>query len=185
MRRLEFWIAAGVFGGLCLLPLQAQNQTPPPERVFRPGTSGVGYPSCLYCPAPRLPTTLKQPNRAFVAVEAIIRPNGRATDINVVKSAGSDLDQKALEAVKNWRFKPSLDANGEPVPTITAIAIMFDDGSGRSTKGWATGASAEYVNSLRNSGGLIVAKGVHRDAPPPSACRCCARARFPAQSIAD
>jgi hypothetical protein len=98
-------------------------------------------------------------------MEAIIRPNGRATDIKVVKSAGSDLDQKA---VKNWRFKPALDANGEPVPTITAITIMFDDGSGRSTKGWATGASAEYVNSVRNSGGLIVAKGVHRDAPPPS-----------------
>ena len=141
MRRLGFWIAGGLLGAIWVHSVQAQDQTRP-EAVFRPGTNGIGYPSCLYCPAPRLPTTAKQTNRAFVALQAIIRPNGRATDIKVVKSAGSDLDQKALEAVKNWRFKPALDANGEPVPTITAIAIMFDDGSGRSTKGWATGASA-------------------------------------------
>jgi outer membrane biosynthesis protein TonB len=57
-----------------------------------------------------------------------------------MKSAGSDLDQKALEAVKDWRFKPALGPDGKAVPTITAIAIMFEDGSGRSTKGWATGA---------------------------------------------
>jgi len=140
MRRLWFWIAAGLRGGLCLLPLQAQNQTPPPEQVFRPGTSGVGYPSCLYCPAPRLPATPNQTNRAFVALEAIIRPNGRATDIKVMKSAGSDLDQKALEVVKRWRFKPALGPDGKAVPTITAITIMFEDRSGCSYKGWATGA---------------------------------------------
>lgn len=184
MKRLWFWIAGGLLGAFWVHPVRAQDQTRP-EAVFRPGTNGVGYPSCLYCPAPRLPTTAQQTNRVFVALEAIIRPNGRATEIKVVKSAGSDLDQKALEAVKNWRFKPALDANGEPVPTITAIATMFDDGSGRSTKGWATGASAEYVNSVRNSGGLISVVCVHRGAPPPSACRCCARARLPGQSIAD
>jgi TonB family protein len=83
--------------------------------------NGVGYPSCIYCPAPRLATTLKQPNRAFVAVEAIIRPNGRATDIKVMKSAGSDLDQKALEVVKSWRFKPAFGPDGKAVPTVTAI----------------------------------------------------------------
>jgi TonB family protein len=159
MRRSRFCIEAGLLAGIWLngvlvQPVQAQNQRPSPQRVFRPGTNGIGYASCLYCPAPRLPASLKQAKQTFVAMGAIIRPNGRATDIKVVKSAGSDLDQKALEAVKNWRFKPALDANGEPVPTITAITIMFDDGSGRSTKGWATGASAEYVNSVRNSGGL-------------------------------
>jgi TonB family protein len=158
MRRLWFWIAGGLLGAIWVHPVRAQDQTRP-EAVFRPGTNGVGYPRCVYCPAPRLPATPKQTNRAFVALEAIIRPNGRATDIKVTKSAGSDLDQKALEAVKTWRFKPALDENGKPVPTITAIAIMFEDGSGRSTKGWATGASAEYVNSVRNSGNLIVMAG--------------------------
>jgi len=75
-----------------------------------------------------------------VAVEAIIQPNGRATDIKVVKSAGSNLDERALKAVKNWRFKPALALNGKPVPTITAIEVIFGGSSGRSTKGWATGA---------------------------------------------
>jgi TonB family protein len=76
----------------------------------------------------------------LVVLEAIIRPNGRATGIKVTKSSGSDLDQKALEAVKTWRFKAALDAKGKPVPTITPIEILFEDGSGRFTKGWATGA---------------------------------------------
>lgn len=144
MRRLWFWIAGGLLGPIWVHPVRAQDQTRP-EADFRPGTNGVGYPLCVYCPAPRLPATAKQTNRAFVALEAIIRPTGRATDIKVMKSAGSDLDQKALEAVKTWRFKPALDANSKPVPTITAIAIMFDDGSGHSTKGWATGASFMYL----------------------------------------
>jgi TonB family protein len=77
-----------------------------------------------------------------VAVEAIIQRNGRATDIKLVKSAGTDLDGRALKAVKNWRFKPALAPNGKPVPTITAIEVIFEESSGRSTKGWATGASS-------------------------------------------
>jgi TonB family protein len=139
MRGLWFWIAGGLLVAIWVHPARAQDQTRL-EAVFRPGTNGVGYPRCVYCPAPRLPATPKQTNRVFVALEAIIRPNGRATDIKVMKSAGSDLDQKALEAVKDWRFKPALGPDGKAVPTITAIAIMFEDGSGRSTKGWATGA---------------------------------------------
>jgi|SRR5437899_659885 len=140
MRRLWFWIAGGFLGAIWVHPVRAQDQTPSPERVFRPGTNGVGYPRCVYCPAPKLPATPKQTNRAFVALEAIIRPNGRATDITVMKSAGSDLDQKALEVVKRWRFKPALGPDGKAVPTITAITIMFEDRSGCSYKGWATGA---------------------------------------------
>jgi TonB family protein len=141
MRRLAFWMAAGLLGGissqfLWIRPVQAQNQTAPPQGVFRPGTNGIGYPRCLYCPAPTLPATTEQANRIpFVAVEAIIRPNGHATDIKVLKSAGSNLDEKAIEAVKGWRFKAALDANGKPVPTITAIMVIFGE-----VKGFATGA---------------------------------------------
>lgn len=145
MRRLGLWAAAGLLGGIWshfvwIHPVQAQSQTPPPEGVFRPGTGGVGYPHCLYCPAPKLSATPKEANPVtFVALEAIVRPNGRATDIKVVKGGGSNLDEKAIEAVKNWRFKPALDQNGKPVATSTAIMVIFSEGSSRSTKGFATG----------------------------------------------
>jgi TonB family protein len=141
MRRLGFWMVASLLGGISshfvwIRPVQAQNQTATPQGVFRPGTDGVGYPRCLYCPAPKLPATTEEANRVrFVAVEAIIRPNGLATDIKVLKSAGSNLDEKAIEAVKGWRFKPALDQNGKPVPTITAIMVIFGE-----VKGFATGA---------------------------------------------
>jgi TonB family protein len=75
-----------------------------------------------------------------MVLEVIIQPNGRATDLNIVKSAGSALDQKALAAVKNWRFKPALGPNGKSVPTITAIEVIFRGSSGRPTQGFGTGA---------------------------------------------
>jgi hypothetical protein len=100
MRRLVFFAVASLLGGIWshfvwIYRVQALNQTPPPEEVFRPGTSGVGYPRCLYCPAPKLPATPKEANPAsLVALEAIVRPNGRATDIKVIKGSGSNLDEK-------------------------------------------------------------------------------------------
>ena len=32
--------------------------------------------------------------------------DGRATNIRVVRSLGLGLDEKAIEAVKKWKFKP-------------------------------------------------------------------------------
>jgi periplasmic protein TonB len=38
---------------------------------------------------------------------------GKATDIQVIKSPGMGLDEKAIEAVRKWRFKPAMK-DGSP-----------------------------------------------------------------------
>jgi len=94
--------------------------------AFRPGTGGVGYPACLYCPEPQYSEDARKAKfQGIVVLEVIIQPDGHATNIKVVKGAGLGLDERALEAVRTWRFKPAVGPSGTPVATITDIEVNF------------------------------------------------------------
>jgi TonB family protein len=94
--------------------------------VFRPGTGGVGYPSCVYCPEPQYSEDARKAKyQGTVVLQAIITPDGRATNIEVVKGPGLGLEEKALESVRNWRFKAAVGPNGRPVATVTLLEITF------------------------------------------------------------
>lgn len=94
--------------------------------AFRPGTGGVGYPSCIYCPSPAYSEDARKAKwQGTVVLQVVITTEGRATQIQVVKSPGLGLEDKAIEAVRNWQFKPALGPNGKPVATITPIEVTF------------------------------------------------------------
>src|SRR5690349_9610690 len=94
--------------------------------AFRPGTGGVGYPACLYCPEPQYSEDARKAKfQGIVVLQVIIQADGHATNIQVVKGAGLGLDEKAIEAVRTWRFKPAIGPNGTPVATITPIEVNF------------------------------------------------------------
>jgi len=94
--------------------------------AFRPGTGGVGYPACMYCPEPQYSEDARKAKfQGIVVLQVIIQPDGHATNIQVVKGAGLGLDEKAIEAVRTWRFKPAIGPNGTPVATITPIEVNF------------------------------------------------------------
>jgi periplasmic protein TonB len=94
--------------------------------VFRPGTGGVGYPSCIYCPEPQYSEDARKAKyQGTVVLQAVINPDGRATNIEVVKGPGLGLEEKALESVRNWRFKPAVGPTGRPVATVTLLEITF------------------------------------------------------------
>lgn len=93
---------------------------------FRPGTGGVGYPSCAYCPDPKYSEEARKAKyQGTVVLQAVITPDGRATEIQVVKGPGLGLEEKAVEAVKQWRFKPAMGPGGKPVPVIVPIEVTF------------------------------------------------------------
>jgi len=93
---------------------------------FRPGTGGVGYPSCAYCPDPKYSEEARKAKyQGTVVLQAVITPDGRATEIQVVKGPGLGLEEKAVEAVKQWRFKPALGPNGKPVAVVVPLEITF------------------------------------------------------------
>lgn len=90
----------------------------------KPGVGGVGYPACLYCPSPDLPKGATNLHvNVSVMLKAVIRRDGRATNIEVVRSGGSDFDEKAVEAVRRWRFRPALGPNRVPVAVVQLIEV--------------------------------------------------------------
>lgn len=53
-----------------------------------------------------------------------ITPNGDATNIKVIRSLGSGLDEKAVECVKQWKFKPGHKGD-QPVTVEATIEVNF------------------------------------------------------------
>jgi TonB family protein len=101
-------------------------QTKPEQPVFHPGKDGVGYPNCLYCPEPQYSQEARDAKfQGIVVLQVIIQPDGHGTNIQVVKKAGLGLDERALEAVRSWTFKPALGPDGKPVATVTDIEVNF------------------------------------------------------------
>ena len=85
--------------------------------AYRPGTGGVGYPSCVYCPDPKYSEEARKAKyQGTVVLQAVITADGRATEIQVVKGPGLGLEEKAVEAVKQWRFKPAMGPGGKASP---------------------------------------------------------------------
>jgi periplasmic protein TonB len=50
--------------------------------------------------------------------------NGHPQDLKVMRALGLGLDQKAIEAVEKWTFKPGMK-DGKPVPVIATIEVNF------------------------------------------------------------
>jgi TonB family protein len=60
----------------------------------------------------------------IVHLQALIGTDGTLVGLTPVGSANPDLTNAALDAVKQWRYKPTL-LNNEPVQVITTIDIEF------------------------------------------------------------
>jgi protein TonB len=54
----------------------------------------------------------------------VVDTSGRPTNIRVASSLGMGLDEKAIEAVKNWKFEPSM-RDGHPVRVEIAVEVEF------------------------------------------------------------
>ena len=94
--------------------------------AFRAGVNGVGMPSCLYCPDPQYSDEARKAKyQGVVVLLVIITTDGRATNIQVLKSPGLGLDEKAVEAVRQWKFKPAPGPTGKIVPVQVPIEVTF------------------------------------------------------------
>lgn len=94
--------------------------------AFQAGINGVGVPVCLYCPIPQYSDEARKAKyQGTVVLQVTITTDGRAVNISVVKGPGLGLEEKAIEAVRSWRFKPAVGPNGRPVPTIVPIEVTF------------------------------------------------------------
>lgn len=92
--------------------------------AFRIG-GNVSAPQCLYCPDPEYSEEARKArHQGVVVLWAIVDDSGRAVNVRIQKSLGLGLDEEALRAVQNWRFKPA-ERFGKPVPVYMAIEVNF------------------------------------------------------------
>ena len=74
---------------------------------------------------PSYPATAKQEGRqGTVLMQAVILKDGTVGSLNLMPGADTDLAEASLEAVKQWRYSPTL-LNGEPVEVATEIQVNF------------------------------------------------------------
>ena len=61
---------------------------------------------------------------ATVMLAIVVDMDGKAKDIRVVRSLGMGLDEKAIEAVRQYKFKPAM-YQGHPVSVQIVIEMNF------------------------------------------------------------
>jgi TonB family protein len=69
---------------------------------------------------------LRLGKQGVVVIQALVRADGKVGEVHVVKSldATTGLDDEAVRAVKEWRFKPGTRF-GRPAPIIVDIEVSF------------------------------------------------------------
>jgi len=74
--------------------------------------------------SPRYPPTAQAARvEGMVVLDAVIDATGRVNDVRVTRSIPL-LDQAAIDAVRQWRFTPTL-LNGEPVSILLTVTVRF------------------------------------------------------------
>jgi TonB family protein len=98
----------------------------PPAGVIRMGTS-VTAPKLIKQTKPRYTADAKRAKiQGVVHVEAVVKTDGTIGDTRVTRSLDKEfgLDDRAVEAVKEWRFTPG-QKDGVAVPVLVEIELSF------------------------------------------------------------
>jgi TonB family protein len=86
---------------------------------------GVSAPTCIYCPDPPYSEEARKAKfSGTVVLQIIVDAAGNVRDAKVVKPLGLGLDEKAVEAIRGWRFKPSV-RNGAAVNVRMLVEVSF------------------------------------------------------------
>lgn len=108
-------------------PQPSQSALPKPEipkGVYRVG-GGVSAPQLTYKAEPTYTEAARKAHLSgAVVLFLVVGTDGVPRDMKVVKSLGLGLDEKAMEAVSHWRFRPG-QKDGEPVPVAAQIEVNF------------------------------------------------------------
>ena len=92
--------------------------------AFRVG-GGVKAPSLLYKVEPEYSEEARAAKyQGTVLLKVVVDVDGRAKDIQVLNGLGLGLDEKAVMAIQQWKFKPG-ERDGAPVPVQAQIEVNF------------------------------------------------------------
>jgi TonB family protein len=94
------------------------------KKVYRVG-GAVSPPRALVTPDPAYSAVAKAAKyQGTTILWLIIDKNGKPNDIKIASPAGMGLDDKAVETVQGWRFRPA-KKNGVPVAVQVNVEVNF------------------------------------------------------------
>ena len=92
--------------------------------VFHVG-GGVSAPRAVYAPEPEYSEEARKAKyQGTCVLSLVVGADGRPRDMNVTRSLGLGLDEKALQTVKTWKFEPALK-DGKPVAVLISVEVEF------------------------------------------------------------
>ena len=100
---------------------------PTPATIYWAGCDGIQKPYCNSCRAvPRLRTASQDPARGHALLLIVIHPNGRAWKVQVLQSAGQDLDEIAVQTFRRWRYEKTMGPLGKPAAVMMNLPVDFN-----------------------------------------------------------
>jgi TonB family protein len=98
-----------------------ESKTSEPMRI----TSDIVQPVLIHKVEPEYPEFAKKVRvKGILILEAIITQKGNVESVKVLRGVHPLLDQAAVTAVKQWRYKPA-SLNGKPVKVYSTITVNF------------------------------------------------------------
>lgn len=92
--------------------------------IFRVG-GGVSAPRALDTPDPEYSEEARKAKyQGTCVLWLIVGPDGKPRDVKVARALGMGLDEKAIEAVRNWKFSPAMK-DGKPVAVQINVEVNF------------------------------------------------------------
>lgn len=92
--------------------------------AYRVG-GGVSAPKALYAPDPEYSEEARKAKyQGTVVLWLVVDASGKPQQIRVQRALGMGLDEKAIEAVKQWKFDPARK-DGQPVPVMINVEVNF------------------------------------------------------------
>ncbi len=86
---------------------------------------GVSAPLLVFAPDPEFSDEARRAKfQGVCVVSLVVDTKGNPERVQVIRHLGMGLDQKAVEAVKQYRFKPAT-LQGKPVPVEVNIEVTF------------------------------------------------------------
>jgi protein TonB len=92
----------------------------------RPYSNVASFPVCTYCPDPSYTEDARKGKlQGTVTLRILVTADGRAAQVRLVKGLSGDLDERAAQTVKSWRFIPAKDAARRGVPVWMTVEVLY------------------------------------------------------------
>lgn len=137
-RKRAVWMRVYLVGAVTLVVLMAgwnlsaqeaakdaSSASAQDDTVYQPTAEGLTPPKGIYTPNPEYSDKARKKKlNGTVIVTVVINADGTVREAKITRSLEASLDQKAIEAVKKWKFQPATK-DGKPVAVRVPIEVDF------------------------------------------------------------